>query len=68
MRKKRILGFGGWAIGGGIMMGIGVGFFFLHRSPLYFVGCIMCGLGFGLILEAILTVSAKEVVADSNDP
>ena len=43
-----------WATGGGVMLGIGVGFFFLQTSPLAFVGCIMAGLGIGLILTAIL--------------
>ena len=30
-----------WAIGGGILLGIGVGFFFLPEAPLSFVGSIM---------------------------
>lgn len=44
-----------WAIGGGVMIGIGVGFFFLKTDPLYFVGCIMIGLGLGLVLTSILS-------------
>ena len=44
-----------WATGGGLMLGIGVGFFFLHSSSLYFVGCIMGGLGLGLIVTAIIS-------------
>lgn len=44
-----------WAIGGGIMIGIGFGFFFLEQSPLTFVGSIMIGLGFGLTVTAILS-------------
>ncbi len=43
-----------WATGGGVMLGIGVGFFFLGRSPLYFVGCLMAGLGVGLMVSSIL--------------
>ena len=44
-----------WAIGGGVLMGIGVGFFFLQTSPLYFVGCMMLGLGLGLMVTSILS-------------
>lgn len=49
-----------WAAGGGLMLGIGVGFFFLERSPLYFTGCIMLGLGLGLLVGAVLTKPTKE--------
>jgi len=48
-----------WAIGGGIMIGIGVGFFFLQKSPLAFVGSILVGLGIGLVITAIIS-SKKE--------
>ncbi|WP_339713345.1 hypothetical protein [uncultured Sneathiella sp.] len=34
-----------WAIGGGVLLGLGVGMFFLEASALAFVGCIMGGLG-----------------------
>ena len=44
-----------WAIGGGVIIGIGIGFFFLKTNPLYFVGCMMLGLGLGLILSSILS-------------
>lgn len=44
-----------WAIGGGILMGVGVGFFFLEKSPLAFVGCIILGLGIGLMATALLS-------------
>ena len=44
-----------WAIGGGTMIGIGVGFFFLQTSALYFVGCIMLGVGLGLIIAPIIS-------------
>jgi hypothetical protein len=33
-----------WAIGGGVLLGIGIGFFFLMESSLIFVGCILAGL------------------------
>ncbi len=44
-----------WAIGGGVIIGVGVGFFFLPTSPLYFVGSIMLGLGIGLVITSILS-------------
>jgi len=34
-----------WAVGGGILIGIGVGFFFLQQSALAFVGSMLAGLG-----------------------
>ena len=43
-----------YAIGGGVILGIGVGFFFLSASPLYFVGSLMVGLGLGLIISSIM--------------
>jgi UDP-N-acetylmuramyl pentapeptide phosphotransferase/UDP-N-acetylglucosamine-1-phosphate transferase len=49
-----------WAIGGGVLIGIGVGFFFLNSSPaLAFVGSILSGLGIGLIISSIIS-SKKE--------
>ena len=44
-----------WAIGGGVLLGIGVGFFFLEQSALYFVGCILAGLGIGLLVASIIS-------------
>ena len=44
-----------WAIGGGLLAGLGVGFFFLTVSALAFVGCILTGLGIGLIITSILS-------------
>jgi hypothetical protein len=44
-----------WAIGGGVLLGLGVGFFFLHQSALYFVGSLLAGLGVGLLATAILS-------------
>jgi len=43
-----------WAIGGGILMGIGVGFFLLPNA-LAFVGSIMAGLGLGLLITSIIS-------------
>ena len=44
-----------WATGGGVILGIGIGFFFLQTSPLYFVGSILIGLGIGLLVTSILS-------------
>ncbi|MEB8330185.1 hypothetical protein OO009_12545 [Flavobacteriaceae bacterium KMM 6897] len=44
-----------WAIGGGLLVGMGVGFFFLEKSPLAFIGCMFIGLGVGLLITAILS-------------
>ena len=44
-----------WAIGGGTLIGIGVGFFFLQESPLAFVGSVLSGLGLGLVITSIIS-------------
>ena len=44
-----------WAIGGGLLFGLGVGFFFLKASALAFVGCILAGLGLGLMTTSIIS-------------
>ena len=44
-----------WAIGGGVLMGIGVGLFFLKTSALAFVGSILAGMGIGLVVTAIIS-------------
>jgi hypothetical protein len=44
-----------WAIGGGLLLGLGVGFFFLKESPLAFVGSMLIGLGLGLMVTAIIS-------------
>jgi hypothetical protein len=44
-----------WAIGGGVLLGLGVGFFFLQESALAFVGSILGGIGFGLLVTSILS-------------
>lgn len=44
-----------WAVGGGLLTGIGVGFFLLQGSALAFVGSILAGLGLGLIIAAIIS-------------
>ena len=42
-----------WAVGGGVMLGVGAGFFFLPGSPLAFVGCILAGIGLGLMVASL---------------
>ncbi len=49
-----------WAIGGGVLMGVGAGFFFLKESPLAFVGCILLGIGLGLAITAIVSRGGKQ--------
>ena len=44
-----------WATGGGLLIGIGVGFFFLKASALAFVGSILAGLGLGLVATSIIS-------------
>ncbi len=48
-----------WAIGGGLLLGLGVGFFYLEWSALAFVGCIIGGLGLGLLVASILAAVSK---------
>jgi len=45
-----------WAVGGGVLMGTGVGLFFLHTSALAFAGSILTGLGLGLMVAAIISI------------
>ena len=44
-----------WAVGGGVMMGLGVGFFFLQTNIFAFVGCLLGGIGLGLLVTSILS-------------
>jgi len=44
-----------WAVGGGLLVGLGAGFFLVESNPMAFVGCILGGLGLGLILTAFLS-------------
>jgi len=43
-----------WAIGGGVLAGIGIGFFFLPNA-MAFVGSILTGLGVGLVITTIVS-------------
>ena len=49
-----------WAVGGGLLVGLGVGFFFLATSALAFIGCIFIGLGFGLFAAALLAKMGRD--------
>jgi hypothetical protein len=44
-----------WTIGGGVILGLGVGLFFLPHSALAFVGSLLGGLGLGLMITAIIS-------------
>ncbi len=48
-----------WAVGGGTILGLGVGFFFLRTDALWFVGCLMIGLGLGLVVAALISGKSK---------
>ncbi len=43
-----------WATGGGLLLGLGVGFFFLPNA-LAFVGSLIAGLGAGLVATALIS-------------
>ena len=45
---------GSIAIGGGLLVGLGGGFFLLETSALFFVGSLLGGLGVGLIIASII--------------
>ena len=49
-----------WAIGGGVILGLGVGFFFLQTSALAFIGSMLAGLGLGLMVTSILSSRRKQ--------
>lgn len=49
-----------WAIGGGIIIGLGIGFFFLTQSALYFVGSMLFGLGLGILASSIISRKSKQ--------
>jgi hypothetical protein len=47
-----------WATGGGVLLGLGVGFFFLPNA-LAFVGSLLAGLGLGLIISSLISTKKK---------
>jgi len=46
-----------YAIGGGTLIGLGIGFFYLITSILIFIGCLLTGVGLGLMVAAIFSIS-----------
>jgi len=50
LKNKKMKINSSWAVGGGLFLGLGTGFFFLKIHPLYFVGCLFLGLGLGLLV------------------
>jgi len=49
-----------WAIGGGLLLGLGIGFFFLRASALAFVGCMIAGLGLGLMVTSFISGGKRQ--------
>jgi len=49
-----------YALGGGTLIGLGIGFFFLFTSIFLFVGSLLAGIGLGLIVAAIVSRNDKE--------
>ena len=43
-----------WAIGGSLIVGLGVGLFFLPNA-LAFVGSLLIGLGLGLVISSLVS-------------
>lgn len=48
-----------WVIGGGLIAGLGAGFFFLPTNALGFVACLLIGLGGGLIASVWMEKTAR---------
>ena len=48
-----------WAIGGTLLMGIGVGLLFVRTNPIAFVACLLVGLGLGLVITPIISREKK---------
>ena len=44
-----------FALGGGTLMGLGIGFFFIFISIILFVGCLLSGIGLGLLVASIIS-------------
>ena len=48
-------GRGTWAMGGGLLLGLGVGLYFLEHASLSLVGALITGLGAGLLLTVLMS-------------
>jgi hypothetical protein len=44
-----------WIVGGTTLVGLGIGFVFLHQSALYFVASILIGIGIGLLIASLIS-------------
>ena len=49
-----------WIIGGTTLIGIGVGFFFLTQSALFFVASILIGIGVGLVIAPLISTINRQ--------
>lgn len=58
---------GAWVIGGTTLVGIGVGFFLLSTSTLFFVASILTGIGLGLVIAAFMPKAEKRDTETSRD-
>ncbi len=45
---------GAWAVGGGTLIGLGIGFFFLTSNIFAFIASLLIGIGAGLLIAALL--------------
>jgi hypothetical protein len=54
-KKKGMDARSAWAVGGGLLLGLGIGFFFLPESALAFVGSMLAGLGVGLLIASLIS-------------
>ena len=44
-----------WAIGGGVLIGVGAGIFYIRTYPLGMVAFTLMGIGLGLIITSIIS-------------
>ena len=44
-----------WAIGGGVLIGVGVGIFYIRTYPLGIVAFTLMGIGLGLMVTSIIS-------------
>jgi len=44
-----------WAIGGGVLIGVGVGVFYIRTYPLGIVAFTLIGIGLGLLIAALIS-------------
>lgn len=45
---------GAWAVGGGTLVGLGVGFIFLTTSVFAFIASLLIGIGAGLLIASLM--------------